>query len=269
MNSSLLWLQITRDWKEIDQMEVRERKKALILGATSSIAQAVARELARMDYDFHLVARDRERLKAVGDDLRVRSTCRCSEQVVDLVETERHTEVLERAKESLGKLNLALVAYGSLGNQQKCETDFSLARREIAINFTSVVSILNLLTGFLEDQGSGSMAVITSVAGDRGRKSNYIYGSAKGAVSIYAQGLRNRLCRKGVHVLTIKAGFVDTPMTSRLAKNRLYAKPEVVAKDVVKAIRKKRDVLYTPWYWFWIMLGIRMVPERIFKYTAL
>ena len=97
-------------------MELRERKKALILGATSSIAQAVARELARMDYDFHLVARDRERLKAVGDDLRARSACRCSEQVFDLVETERHSEVLEGAKEALGGLDLALIAYGTMGS---------------------------------------------------------------------------------------------------------------------------------------------------------
>ena len=250
-------------------MELRERKKALILGATSSIAQAVARELARMDYDFHLVARDRERLKAVGDDLRARSACRCSEQVFDLVETERHSEVLEGAKEALGGLDLALIAYGTMGNQRECETDFGRVGEEITTNFTSVASILNLLTCFFENQGSGSLDIITSVAGDRGRKHNYIYGSTKGAISIYAQGLRNRLCRKGVHVLTIKPGFVDTPLTSHLVKNRLYVKPEVVAKDIVKALREKREVIYTPWYWFWIMWGIRIIPEGIFKHFRL
>lgn len=239
------------------------------MGATSSIAQAVVRELARMEYDFHLVARDRERLKAVGADLRARSTCRCSEQVFDLVDMEQHSEVLKGAKEALGGLDLALIAYGTMGNQREYETDFGLAREEITVNFTSVASILNLLTGFFENQGSGSLAIITSVAGDRGRKCNYIYGSTKGAISIYAQGLRNRLCRKGVHVLTIKPGFVDTPLTSRLVKNRLYVKPEVVAKDIVKALQKKREVVYTPWYWFWIMWGIRIIPERIFKYFRL
>ncbi len=250
-------------------MEEKERKKALILGATSAIAQAVARELALLGYDLHLVARDGERLKVVADDLRARSSCHCSEMVVDLAETEQHAEILSHSNEALGELDLALIAYGTLGIQQECESDSNLAERELTTNFTSVVSLLNLLAGYMENKGSGSLAVITSVAGDRGRRSNYLYGSAKGAVSIYAQGLRNRLSRKGVHVLTIKPGFVDTPMTSGLGKNLLLAKPEDVAKDIVGAIVRKRDVIYTPWYWFWIMLGIKMVPERWFKYSNL
>jgi decaprenylphospho-beta-D-erythro-pentofuranosid-2-ulose 2-reductase len=117
----------------------------------------------------------------------------------------------------------------------------------------------------MKQNETGTIAVISSVAGDRGRKSNYVYGSAKGGLTIFLQGLRNALSGSGVHVLTIKPGFVDTPMTNDFTKGLLWAKPEKVAKDIKRAIDKKKNIIYTPWFWRWIMLIIRLIPESVFK----
>ena len=136
-------------------------------------------------------------------------------------------------------------------------------------NALSVISLLTLLANHFEQQRHGCIAVISSVAGDRGRQSNYVYGTAKGALSIFLQGLRNRLHKSGVQVLTVKPGFVDTPMTASLPKGPLWATPEKVAEDIDKAIENKRNVLYTPSFWFLIMAIIKSVPESIFKRLSL
>ena len=151
--------------------------------------------------------------------------------------------------------------------QDLTETDFTAARHMIDVNFTSTVSILSLAANYLEERKTGFIGIISSVAGDRGRQSNYTYGATKAALSAYAQGLRNRLCKSGVHVLTIKPGFVATRMTTGLLdpNSPMVAKPETIANDIVKALTRRRPVVYTPWFWRYIMLLICAIPERIFQ----
>jgi short-subunit dehydrogenase len=177
----------------------------------------------------------------------------------------QHEGLLQAARQRLGSIDVVLVAHGSLPNQEQCQRDFREAERGIAINFTSPLSFVEATARILEGQGSGTIAVISSVAGDRGRQSNYLYGAAKGALSIALAGIRNRLSSKGVHVVTIKPGFVDTPMTAHLPKSALFASPKAVATGIVKAIEKRRDVVYLPWFWCFIMLIIKHIPECIFK----
>ena len=166
-------------------------------------------------------------------------------------------------------LDVALLAYGSLSDQAACEKDATKTVESIHVNFVSAVSWLTLLSNRFERQGRGTIAAISSVAGDRGRQSNYIYGAGKGGLTIFLQGLRNRLCRSGVHVLTIKPGFVDTPMTSHMKKTFLFASPEKVGRQIYQAIERKKNVLYTPGFWRWIMWVVCHVPEKIFKRLSL
>lgn len=162
-----------------------------------------------------------------------------------------------------------MIAYGTLSDQKACENNVEMTLQELNINALSVIALLTRLAPYFEAQGEGCIAVISSVAGDRGRQSNYVYGTAKGALSIFLQGLRNRLHKSGVQVLTIKPGFVDTPMTAEFPKGPLWASPEKVALDIEKAIENKCNVLYTPSFWFLIMAIIRNVPESIFKRLSL
>ena len=136
---------------------------------------------------------------------------------------------------------------------------------EFAVNALSTISLLTYLANYFEENGQGTIAVISSVAGDRGRQSNYIYGSAKGAVTIFLQGLRNRMHKSGVHVITVKPGFVDTPMTAAFDKGFIWADPDQIAARIISAIKNKYDEVYAPWYWRVIMQVIRAIPERVFK----
>ena len=147
--------------------------------------------------------------------------------------------------------------------------DFGAVRAAFAVNALSAMAVAEAAATCLAQQGHGTLAVISSVAGDRGRASNYVYGAAKGALTRYLQGLRNRLAAAGVHVLTIKPGFVDTPMTAHLPKGALWATPERVADDIVRAIERRREVLYTPWFWRWVMAVLCAIPEGLFKRTRL
>lgn len=239
--------------------------KILIIGATSAIAQATARLFASSGDAFFLVARNSQRLQAVADDLKVRGAESVETRVLDVLDYARHETLVDEAAECLGGLDLMLVAYGSLPDQSACEASFEAARREFEINALSVLSLVAHAANFFEPRRQGTIAVISSVAGDRGRQSNYLYGSAKGTVTLFLQGLRNRLYRSGVNVVTIKPGFVDTPMTREFEKGLLWAGPERVAADIHRGLMKKRDVVYTPWFWRWIMLLIRVVPESVFK----
>ncbi len=238
-------------------------KKILIIGATSAIAQAFAR--LHIGDELFLVARNAAKLESVAKDLKARGTKKIGVADMDANDFARHGSMLDMAVRELGGLDVALIAHGTLGDQKTSERDFGAADQEFKTNFLSVVSLLTPLAALFEKQGSGVIAVISSVAGDRGRQSNYIYGSAKGALSLYLAGLRNRLHASGVSVLTIKPGFVDTPMTAHLKKGLLFASPEKVASDISRAIDSKKSILYTPWIWRWIMLIIRMIPENVFK----
>jgi decaprenylphospho-beta-D-erythro-pentofuranosid-2-ulose 2-reductase len=237
----------------------------LIFGATSCIAEATARLFAAEGAAFFLVARNRRKLRAVAEDLSVRGASQVDWAVSDAVDFDLHTSLIDRAYRSLDELDTVLIAHGTLADQDACEKSFAPVRREIEINALSVISLLTHLANRFEQQGFGTLSVISSVAGDRGRRSNYVYGTAKAAVTTFTQGLRNRLHRSGVHVLTIKPGFVDTPMTARFRKGLLWVQPETVATGIHKAIVKRKDVVYLPWPWSPIMCLIRSVPEAIFK----
>lgn len=240
-------------------------KRLLICGATSAIASAAARCAAEAHDRLLLAARNPEKLAAVADDLRARGAAQVETFVLDMNDTPRHRVLLEECERRLGGIEAMLLAHGTLPDQAACQAGFEAARAELETNFMSIVSLLTLAANQFERQRKGTIAVISSVAGDRGRQSNYLYGTAKGAVSVFLQGLRNRLHRSGVRVVTIKPGFVDTPMTASFAKNPLWADPASVGRGVYRALWSGGDVVYLPWFWRPIMLVIRLIPERVFK----
>jgi short-subunit dehydrogenase len=244
-------------------------RRVVIFGATSAIAEATARLFAAAGDGLFLVGRSPEKLHAIANDLKVRGASAVAVRVADLNDLESHGAIVAEAEGTLGGLDTALVAHGTLPDQKACEASFELATQEFLTNALSAMSLATIVANRFEQQGSGAIAVITSVAGDRGRKSNYVYGAAKGAVSIFLEGLRHRLHGKGVSVTTIKPGFVDTPMTAHFPKGPLWASPTRVAHDSFKAICRGKSVVYSPWFWRWIMLVIRHVPGPIFNRTNL
>ncbi|MCY1429516.1 putative oxidoreductase [compost metagenome] len=245
-------------------------KKILIIGATSAIAVACARIWAGQQARIFLVARNAEKTSQIADDLRARGALEVRSLVLDLNEVPSHEKMLEEVFSVLGKIDTCLIAHGTLPSQADCQQDVDIAIREFSSNGISVISLLTRLANRLERQGEGCIAVISSVAGDRGRPSNYLYGTAKAAVSTFCEGLRARLFKSGVHVLTIKPGFVDTPMTQGLPLPRkLVASPEKVARDITSAIAKRKDTIYTPYFWSIIMLLIRSIPSLLFKRISL
>ncbi len=240
-------------------------KKILIIGASSAIAQATARNWAKQQAAFYLVGRDTTKLERIAQDLLVRGANKVNICTVDFMDITQHRSVIEDACGSLGNLDITLLTHGSLTDQLRAEQDNQYAVEETTLNFSTAVSFLTLVASRMEIQGQGAIAVIGSVAGDRGRASNYVYGSAKAGLAAFTQGLRQRLSKSKVQVLLIKPGFVDTPMTQEFKKGFLWASPDQVAKDICKAVEKKKNVLYTPWFWGWIMFIIQRVPESIFK----
>jgi decaprenylphospho-beta-D-erythro-pentofuranosid-2-ulose 2-reductase len=240
-------------------------KRIMVLGATSAIAMAITRQLVTPSAHFFLVARSKEKLTAVAQDLLVRGALRVDMIVADLDDSQAHPQMLAVATSQLGAIDLALLAHGVLGDQGAAEREYSAAEPILVTNFLSAVSLLTWLANYCESQGRGTLAVISSVAGDRGRRSNYVYGASKAALDAFLSGLRNRCDRSGVQVLTIKPGFVATPMTAHIPKNGLFATPEQVASGILNAVRRHKDVVYVPWFWRPIMTIIKAVPERIFK----
>jgi decaprenylphospho-beta-D-erythro-pentofuranosid-2-ulose 2-reductase len=241
-------------------------KKILIIGATSAIANSCARIWAVEKAEFFLVARDQNKLQQVAADLVARGAVLVKTHAIDLNKFDAHQEAIEASFNALGKIDVALIAHGTLPDQKKCEENVEVALQEFSSNGLSVIAILTLLANKMEKQNFGTIAVISSVAGDRGRGSNYLYGSAKAAVTAFCEGLRARMFKVGVHVLTIKPGFVNTPMTKDLSLPQLLvAAPEKVAQDICKAIEKKSDSIYTPFFWWGIMTIIKAIPTAIFK----
>lgn len=240
-------------------------KKILIIGAASAIAQETSRMFARDGASLYLVCRKRDRLSALQNDLLVRGASQVDGMTMDLCELDRHPELIRSAVDSMKGLDAVLVAHGQLPDQTKCEQDIMQTLDSFMINALSVISLLTLLANYFEEQQRGCIAVISSVAGDRGRQSNYVYGASKGAVSIFLDGLRNRLFKSNVSVLTIKPGFVDTPMTATVKKNALFADAASVGRQIHKSMKKGQDVVYVPWFWRPIMGILRTIPERIFK----
>lgn len=243
----------------------QQLSRIAVFGATSAIAQAWMRLLAPTEASFFLVARNAAHLDSVANDLRTRGAIAVQTETCDLDQTELHPALLDHGIEFLGGLDCALIAHGVLGDQAAGEADFAVAAASLQTNFLSIASLATWLANYFQSQYRGTIAVISSVAGDRGRKSNYIYGSAKAGLNAFLDGVRNRVDRDGVQVLTIRPGFVATPMTAHLPQGPLFATPDAVARDILHAIEKRRDVLYTPWFWKWIMAVIRAIPEWKFK----
>jgi hypothetical protein len=241
-------------------------KRILIVGALSAIATACARLWAAQGASLFLVGRDAERLDALAADLKVRGAAAIHTWPMDANDVPAHAAMIEAGTQALGGFDIALIAHGTLPDQKACEADAILALRELATNGTSVIALLTMLANVFERQAGGSIGVITSVAGDRGRPSNYVYGSAKAAVSVFCEGLRARLFKAGVSLTDIRPGFVATPMTQGLPlPAALVAQPETVARRIVTGIERKVDVLYTPAFWSLIMLIIRNIPRPVFK----
>lgn len=240
----------------------------LIFGAASAIAQEVARLYSRQKWSLILVARSAEKLEVLKQDMTARGASSVHTFVADLADTDKH-ELLFHEISALGQFDHVLIAHGSLTDHPRAELEPKYALSELNLNFLSIVSLSLLAARELEKQKRGVLAVISSVAGERGRRNIYIYGSAKAGLTAFLSGLRARMQAHGVRVLTIKPGFVDTPMTQHLTKKPLVVGPQVVAKDIYSAMHGNADVIYTPWFWRWVMFGVRNIPERIFKKMSL
>ena len=243
--------------------------RVLLIGATSAIAQAVARLYAGRGARLLLVGRRLDALQANAADLRVRGAAAADTAVLDANRIEDHAAAIEQAWQHWGGLDVALVAHGMLPDQASAQASVGETLSCLQTNATSVIALLTDLANRFEFQGSGVIGVISSPAGDRGRASNYVYGAAKAAVTNFASGLRHRLFRKGVRVVTVLPGFVDTPMTANFPKGPLWAKPERVAADIVQALDRRNGTLYTPWFWRWIMLIVTRLPQALFLRSKL
>ncbi len=238
----------------------------LVLGASSAIARAFARAAAAQGADVLLAARDLADAQATAADIAIRTGRRAEAVKFDALDEAAQDELVAWAREFAGggTLNVFL-AFGTMPEQAALDADPARVAAVIGANFTMAAALLHRLAPVLEAQGAGAIVALGSVAGDRGRLKNYVYGAAKAGLHAYLQGLRARLCRKGVHVATIKPGFVDTAMTWGLPGMFLVASPEAIAAACLAAAAKKRDVVYAPAFWWGIMTIIRHIPERIFK----
>lgn len=243
-----------------------EQKNIALLGATSALGYAVARQLINAGHSLTLVARDENKLSQVADDLTVRGA-KLETIQADFDFIDGHDALVQ----AIGHCDDVYCFFGTLPDQDACEQNWEDTQQALHTNFICVASLLNRLANRFEQRRHGNLVVVTSVAGDRGRKSNYVYGTAKGALSIYCAGLRNRLAGSGVHVLTVKPGFIDTPMTAHIEKKPavLWVGPERVAQDIVKAANARKNVIYTPWFWRLILLIIQHIPESVFKRLSL
>jgi decaprenylphospho-beta-D-erythro-pentofuranosid-2-ulose 2-reductase len=241
-------------------------RKVVMLGATSGISLAVERLLAERGCELLLIARSAERLAVLQSDLLARGAAEVFVCDADLARIDQHARIFDYTRRALPGFDTVLLAYGSMHDQKDSEVSVDVLLDELNVNFVSASAILSLFAAELEQRRTGCIAAITSVAGDRGRRSNYVYGSAKGALSLFLQGLRSRLHSAGVKVITIKPGPVQTPMTDHLPNASRFADPELVARDIVHALaRRTPDVLYTPRIWRYIMSAVEHIPETIFK----
>jgi short-subunit dehydrogenase len=233
------------------------------VGATSAIATEVARAYAERGARLFLTGRNPQRLAAVADDIGVRGGS-VEIAALDVLDIASHAAVVEQAFAS-GGLDAALIAHGTLPDQAACQQSPAETVRALEVNFTATAALLTLLANRFEAQRRGTIAVITSVAGDRGRQSNYVYGAAKGGLAVFLQGLRNRLHHAGVSVVTLKPGPVDTPMTAGLPRNRPFTTARRAGRAIHRAMERRRNVAYIPWFWRPIMALIGSLPESVFK----
>lgn len=239
--------------------------KILVIGATSAIAEKCARLWATRGDVLYLVARNEERLKTISADLKVRGAAAVYSKCMNLNDIKSHVAMLDAAETAMIGIDTVLIAHGTLPKQAVCEQSAEEALTEINTNALSTISLLTHIANRFESKETGTIAVISSVAGDRGRASNYVYGSSKAMVTAFTSGLRQRLHKSNVAVITIKPGFVDTPMTASFKKGLLWVKPSTVAIKIVQAIDKRNDEVYVPMFWWAVMIAIKATPQFLFK----
>ncbi len=245
-------------------------RKILIVGATSAIAEATARVWAQQGDHLFLVARSQEKLTHIADDLRVRGCQNVTVLGMDANDFDVHIPMLDAAALALNGLDTVLIAHGTLSDQKACEQSLPLTLQEINTNALSYIALLTQIANRFEQQKHGTIVVISSVAGDRGRQSNYVYGSAKAMVTTFTSGLRQRLSKSGVALITIKPGFVDTPMTKDFKKSFIWAKPAKIAQIIANHVTKNHSgEYYAPVFWWLIMLVIKFIPTKIFQKLSL
>ena len=240
------------------------QSNVVVVGATSAVAQAAIRIWAKRGMALTLIARNKNELERIAADARVRGAPTVAAVFGDLTNATFITETVS----AMNVPRVALIAYGSLIDSARADSDATYLVNELNANFTSAALWAQSLAERMaaDSANGGTLAVISSVAGDRGRGSNHAYGAAKAGLTAFCSGLRARMAARRVHVVTVKPGFIDSPMTAHIAKKgALWATPETIAKGIVNAIDKKRDVVYLPGFWRLIMLIITHVPEGIFK----
>ncbi len=237
-------------------------KKALVIAATSSLGAAICAVLARRNYSLFLTGRDVTELEIIAADLRIRHNANVLIGKFDLAYvTFSAGNFLEDVEEKFGSFDAAFLLAGDMGTAAHDEKNIE---QVVKVNYLQPLKLLELLAEKMAAGRGGSVAVISSIAGDRGRQSNYVYGSAKAGLAASASGLRNKFSRRGVHIMTVKPGFIDTPMTYGMQSPLIYSR-EKAAETIVKALRRKKDVVYVPFFWRYIMLIIILIPEKIFK----
>lgn len=242
-------------------------KTILVLGGNSDIGIAIARKFSEQGFNVQLAARDIVRLEKNANDLSIRNNTNVSVYEFDVLEQTQHEHFIEELN-CLPDIVVSVI--GMLGDQNEAEHDSEQAKLILDTNYTAPTILLNHFAKLFEQRQYGCIIGISSVAGDRGRKSNYIYGSAKAGFSAFLSGLRNRLSSSNIHVMTVKPGFVDTAMTKNMElPEKLVVSPKQVAADVYKGFIKKRNIIYSAWFWRWIMLVITSIPEQIFKKLSL
>ncbi|MEL6772339.1 MAG: SDR family oxidoreductase [Bacteroidota bacterium] len=244
-------------------------RRLLIVGATSRIAHETCRRFAAEGASFVLAARDPAKLDAVAADLVAHGAALAEPFVLDATDYARHPALLDAAVAHLGRIDAVLVAHGLLPDQAEAERSVDAMRYAFEVNATSVLALLTPVAAYFEAERRGLIAVLSSVAGDRGRRENYVYGAAKAAVTRFLEGLRVRLAPAGVAVLTVKPGPVKTPMTAHLEQGILFAEPEDVADRIYTAMTRGRDIVHTPSWWRPIMGVLSNMPERVFKRLGL
>lgn len=250
---------------------VKKARHVIVLGALSAIGEATARLYAKEGARLVLVARNEARLRQVGDDLKARGAGECLIFPLDLAAADAAAEFARMAAALDDRVDVVLLFYGVLGEQHEAEQNPEILRNIIAVNFSSAAEWAVAAANQLEKQKGGVLLAVSSVAGDRGRQSNYIYGAAKAGLTTLIQGIAHRLVPFGAHAVALKLGFVDTPMTAHIKKGGpLWAKPDQIAR-MIQAIadRPGKPLVYAPWFWGWIMLIIKSVPTAIFHKTKL
>ena len=240
-----------------------------MIGATSGVAQALCEEFLMRGKEIVLAARNQEKLKCLISNLETRyDISPLSHYNFDIGQIKDHKEFFQRVIQAHPDVDGIFVACAVNHDQKKCESDTTLVEEMVRINFTGTMTIIDLFADYFSSKNGGMISCITSVAGDRGRASNYYYGATKSALNAYLSGLRNRLARTNVFVQTIKLGTVDTPMNSNREQVPLMVKPVRAARGIMRSMQKRYEVVYIPWFWCYIMLVIRLMPEKLFKRIA-